>query len=67
MNQDFEKRGNSQDLAALEIGGIQQPKCADFVTKPTRDQSVLSRDHHLCLPSSIQICVGSSLEPFLKI
>lgn len=36
MNQDFGKRGNSQDLAGLEIGGIQQPKCTDFVTEPTR-------------------------------
>lgn len=36
MNQDFGKRGNSLDLAVLEIGGIQQPKCTDFVTEPTR-------------------------------
>lgn len=35
MNQDFGKRGNSLDLAVLEIGGIQQPKCTNFVTKPT--------------------------------
>lgn len=36
MNQDFGKQGNSRDLAVLEIGGIQQPKCTDFVTRPTR-------------------------------
>lgn len=35
MNQDFGKRGNSLDVALLEIGGIQQPERTDPVTEPT--------------------------------
>lgn len=36
------KEDNSRDLAALEIGGTQQPKCADCVREPTRSVCALT-------------------------